>query len=237
MNNRGWLSSIECRYSLWLGYVQTRIIRYARIIRRTRVAPRPHPREGCLRSRASKRSLISLAPSIDNSQTNREWHETGLFAPSSSPRDLSSPSFRHGSPFPPPRFSSLSSRLDSVRRPHKDIPRERTLTITASHAFIARLGGAHTIAILLVAIKYWCKNRYPKPRAVFSMVRGIASRESRTVSSYYVCQSATRLHSNDPTVRKTIRTSHFRVRIYLVTRIYRRRKKRSRVEALVNRDS
>lgn len=76
---------------------------------------------------------------------------------------------RNSSPFLPAVSPSLPSFSVLVGdRIHRCVGmyRECTLTITASRAFIARLGGAHTIAILLAAIKYWCKNRYPASRAV-----------------------------------------------------------------------
>lgn len=53
-------------------------------------------------------------------------------------------------------FSELfPSSLASAVATRKDVPWECTLTITGPlRAFIARLGGAHTTAILLAAIKY-----------------------------------------------------------------------------------
>lgn len=203
-------------------YNQARSYNYTR---RTRVSPRPHPREGCLRSRASKRSLISLAPSIDNSQTNRERHETGLFALSSSMRSLFaffSPRFLLSVSFLPPCFDSV--------RPHKDVPRECTLTITASHAFIAHLGGAHTIAILLAAIKYWCKNRYPKPRAVFSIVFAESPRENlgRQVSITLVNPRRDCAFQRSCYKKKDSNEPFSRMKfISNVTRIYRRGRKKN----------
>lgn len=113
-------------------YVQTRIIgRTHNYTRRTRESARPHPKEGCLRSRASKRSLISwhLRLTILRLTVSEPEYEAGLFALSSSTRSLVtfvSPRklyHRRGSPF----LSFLVSSVSPVyrwhmARPHKDVP-------------------------------------------------------------------------------------------------------------------
>ena len=92
-----------------------------------------------------------LAPSIDNSQANRErvvrgWIICSIFVDEISRHLLfAGETLSRGSSF---LSFFVSLRVDGIHGRVR-MYRECTLTITAPHAFIAHLGGAHTIAILL----------------------------------------------------------------------------------------